>query len=112
MALTPAGERLLAAVWEELERGRIEERRIVHDKDRELVDGLMEGQTVTINPIPSTIDTLIHELFHRRYPHWGESYVRARTKQLTRCMTSEEELALWKAYQARVKRKKRRKVVE
>lgn len=102
--------RHLGGIWAELGRGRVEERRLVHTKGREILDGFMNGSTVIVNPMPATLDTLIHELFHRRFPKWSESYVRARTTELMRGMTDAQQLQLWKAYQAQVKRKRCHKI--
>jgi hypothetical protein len=111
MALSTRSRHWLNELTLELARGHVDERRLVHAKGKEIIDGLLEGQTVTINPIPSTINTLVHELFHRRYPGWSESYVRARTSEVCSSISDAEELALFLQYSQVVKHKKRKKVV-
>ena len=61
---------LLAAITVEFSKGRIFEAPIVGSKDH--VEGLCnwESGEVTVNPSVSVVDTLVHELLHRRFPKW------------------------------------------
>lgn len=107
-----SGRRWLPQIWLELENGRLEERPLVNAKrNRAPIEGLLSGQTVTVNPVYPTVATLVHELFHRRYPHWSERYVIARTTELMRLMTEPEMLKLYREYCRRVRRCNRRVVV-
>lgn len=90
----------LAVVYEEMDKGRIEERPLVeHVPHRRAIRGFcgVKGG-VTVNPIPDILDTLIHELFHRRYPHWSERYVKQQTTILLRSLSPEEQQALYDHY--------------
>jgi hypothetical protein len=79
------------------------------DDPRDLwLQGLACGRTIHINPLPDTLDTLIHEVLHVIRPHYSELGVRRRTKQLMRHMTEGELLVLWDIYQDRLKRERKR----
>jgi len=73
------------------------------------LQGLACGHTVHVNPLPDTLDTLIHEVLHVIRPHYTEIGVRRRTSQLMRQMGEGELLTLWRIYQERLKREKRRR---
>jgi hypothetical protein len=57
--------------------------------------------TVTINPAPHIVDTLVHEVLHHIRPDWSETVVRARTTQLLRKMSHEEAQAIYQQWLAR-----------
>lgn len=96
----------MISVLAEIGAGRIFEGR-VDDKD-EFVDGIFESHgSITINPIPATVESLIHECLHRLHPAWQERYVRNRTTYLLRRMSDDELQCVYREYQ---KRKKVRKV--
>ena len=79
------------------------------DDPRDLwLQGLACGRTIHINPLPDTLNTLIHEVLHVIRPHYSELGVRRRTKQLMRHMTEGELLVLWDIYQDRLKRERKR----
>lgn len=106
---TASSTRLLLNVQAEIERGRIAEAFI--SEDGFCVDGLIEGQQITINPVHQIVDTLVHEILHRLYPNWEEAYVRNRTKYLRNRMDDQEVLALYQVYcQTAVKRKRVKKI--
>ncbi len=71
---------------EEMSRGGIIE--AVIEAPGEHVSGICEGQSIVINPVPEVVDTLLHELLHRRFPRWGEKRVRATTARLMYYMDS------------------------
>jgi len=97
---------LLVRVCVELGRGHIREDWI-EDK-REFVDGYIEGGTITVNPVPATVDTVIHEILHRLFPEWKEPYVRNRTTYLLRRMSDAEIRAFYTEYQQAVTRQRKR----
>jgi len=53
--------------------------------------------------VPEVVDTIIHELLHRLYPHWSERYIKNRTSYLMKRMTDEEVQLLYDEYQRRRK---------
>lgn len=96
---------LMVRVWAELGAGRISEGFL---KDLgQFTDGVTIGQHITINPIHQTCDTIIHELLHRMFPEWKESYVRRTTTYLRRRMTDAETVAFYHEYQRRSHKRKR-----
>lgn len=95
-------KRRLEEIREQLTQTKVEERPIVeHHPRAKPIRGYADGEgTVVVNPVPDTLDTLIHELFHARYPKWSERYVKAETTRLVRSLTHEEQQALYKAYRS------------
>jgi hypothetical protein len=91
---------LLLRVLAELGAGRIREAYIPSTRES-FVDGEIEGRAITINPVPEIVDTIIHELLHRLYPHWSEGYIKNRTSYLMKRMTDEEVQLLYDEYQRR-----------
>lgn len=63
---------------------------------------------VMVNPVPSTLDTVIHEVLHALHPTWTERGVLRKTKALMRQMNDAEIQKLWEIYQDRLKREKKR----
>jgi hypothetical protein len=93
---------LLLRVLAELGAGGIREAFIPSEKEF-FVDGETEGRSITINPVPEVVDTVIHELLHRLFPHWSERYIKNRTSYLMKRMTDEEVQLLYDEYQRRKK---------
>lgn len=92
----------LDGLWDELRRGDIYECSL---KDVEFhLDGLQSGQRVYIDPRPSILETLLHELIHRRHPRLGERTVERRARQLLSSMSDQTKARWWSAYQ-RTKRR-------
>lgn len=88
----------------ELDRGRIFECSL---RDRRFViDGLQDGENIYIDPRPAILETLIHELLHRRYPRLGERRVLAESRRLLLRMTEQQKAQWWRAY-LRVRKKGR-----
>jgi hypothetical protein len=100
---------LMVRVWAELGAGRIS-----HDpalKSCKVGERLHcacdhKSKHIAINPVWSTVDTLIHELLHRLYPQWSENYVRRTTTYLLRRMTDDEAIAFYNEYELRARRVK------
>lgn len=97
---------LKAEVWAELRRGEdIIEATL--ETATTPIYGLCEGRTVYINPTPSIVDSVLHELLHRCHPRMSER----RVAQLATCIMvrmSRGELRKW-AKQYKAVAKKRRK---
>lgn len=96
----------LKEIEEEFARGKIYEATLV-DPIRH-VEGLCDHatQTITINPKVSIVDSLIHELLHRRYPTWTEQRVRKETARLLGALTSEDLQAWYLKYRRAVKKRR------
>jgi hypothetical protein len=92
---------LLDDLDDEMRRGRIYECSL---KDpRWHLDGLRQGEDIFIDPRASVVETLLHELLHRRKPKWGERTVDRTARRLLAGMTEEQKASWWKAYR-RIKR--------
>lgn len=97
---------LLAAITEELGKGLIFEAPIVGSKDH--IEGLCnwETQEVTVNPSVSVVDTLVHELLHRRFPRWSEDRVRMETWRVMKQFTPADVQVWYRKYKRMAKRKR------
>lgn len=81
--------------------------RAIHD-NADICHGVtMDDGEIAISPIPSTCDTLVHEVIHRLRPAWTERAVRSRTAKLMRRMTMAEMETLYVILMASAKVKKR-----
>lgn len=67
-------------------------------------DGLLDGQRIYVDPRPAILETLIHELIHRRKPRLGERTVTRMARLLVLRMDDATKARWWRAYQ-RIKRK-------
>lgn len=63
---------------------------------------------VMVNPVPSTLDTVIHEVLHALHPTWTERGVRRKTKALMSQMNDDEIQTVWGIYQERLQRERKR----
>jgi len=70
-------------------------------EDDEYIDGLCEGGDVVINPAHQTVDTVIHELLHRIYPHRTERSIRRSVTILRRSLDDAEVIAFYAEYKRR-----------
>ena len=91
-------------LWDELNRGRVYECSL-RDPFFHL-DGLQQGEQVFVDPRPAVLETVLHELLHRRKPRWGERRVRQESRRLICQMDEQAKARWWRAYQ-RIKRKGR-----
>lgn len=98
---------LIAEITEEMGKGQIFEAPIVGSKDH--VEGLCnwESGDITVNPAPSVVDTLIHELLHRRFPKWSEERVRVETWRIIRTLSAADVQALHNKYKRIAKRRRK-----
>lgn len=88
----------------ELERGRVFEVSL-RDKDWHL-DGLQSGESIYIDPRPAVLETVLHELIHRRYRRLSERTVTREARRLLARMDETTKRRWWRAYQ-QTKRKGR-----
>jgi hypothetical protein len=103
--VTPA--ELLDELHREFRKGGINEVAI-HSRT-EVVYGFQHGSQVYINPRPAVVETLLHELTHRRYPRWGEARVRKESARLLASL-SDADVGRWYRRYQRAARKHRRPV--
>lgn len=94
----------LSDLESELALGRVYEGNL-HDPVWHL-DGIQVGQSVYIDPRPAVLESLLHELLHRRYPQMGERAVTATARRLVASMDDAVKARWWRAYQ-RIKKKGR-----
>lgn len=97
---TATSERL-DDVWDELQRGRIYEVSLRSEKWQ--LDGLQVGEHVYIDPRPAILESVIHELLHRRKPRWRERRVALEARRLVASMDEATKQRWWRAYR-RIKR--------
>lgn len=112
MTKQPKRDPLVVRICTELGRGHITEARMI-DAGHVQCDGYTDNHSkhITINPVHSIVDTLIHELLHRLYPQWSERYICSRTGRLMRNLSDAEFQAIYDEYQIQVKRRKTPRVV-
>lgn len=101
---------LRAELREEMSRGRIVETSL--REDGFILDGLCDhgNQTVYIDPAPAVVETLIHELMHRRWPSWTEAQVLRDSQRVLGSMTPEDVRSWYRDYLGR--RTVRRKPIQ
>jgi hypothetical protein len=66
--------------------------------------GLQDREHIYIDPRPAVLETLLHELIHRRYPKLSERRVVQESKRLATQMDETTKRRWWRAYN-RIKRK-------
>jgi hypothetical protein len=96
----------LADMRDELSKGNITEAEI--RENGFIWYGFQDQNTgrVVVNPRPSVVHTLIHELVHRRFPRWGEKRVTAEADRLFTSMTDAEVAAFYRKYAALARKQK------
>ena len=99
---------LLAEITAELGNGLIFEAPIIGSKT-DHIEGLChwETQEVTVNPSVSIVDTLIHELLHRRFPKWSEERVRVETWRVMSKFSPADVQEWYRKYKRLAKRKRK-----
>lgn len=102
--MTIADLAMLDDLDDELRRGRIWECALRDAKWH--LDGLQDGDNIYIDPRPAVLETVLHELLHRRKPKWGERRVEHEAKRLVGIMDERTKARWWRAY-SRIKRKGR-----
>ena len=91
-------------LYDELQRGKIYECTLRDPSWR--LDGLQHGDVIYIDPRPAILETLVHELLHRRKPRWSERRVTKEARTILSKM-SELEIATWYRRYNAIKRKGR-----
>jgi len=86
----------LSELWEELQLGRVYECSL-RSKTWSM-DGLQEGDSIYIDPRPAIIESLLHELLHRRYRRMSERAVNQNAKKLLNSMDEATKAKWWRAY--------------
>jgi hypothetical protein len=102
--VTIADLALLDDLEDEMRRGRIYECSLRDPKFH--LDGLQLGENIYIDPRPAILETLCHELLHRRKPRLSERTVDKMAKRLMGNMDEATKVKWFKAYN-RIKRKGR-----
>ena len=102
----------LAELADELGKGAITEADL-RDPTHHL-DGFCDysSRRVYVNPRPAVVETLIHELLHRRFPRWSERRVDREAKLVIGHMTPAEVDGWYRQYQAIKRTRKRPKAVD
>lgn len=100
--MTIADAAMLDDLADELARGRVFECSLRDPKWH--LDGFQMGENIYIDPRPAILETLVHELIHRRKPRWGERAVTKQARRLVGQMDEQTKARWWAAYQ-RIKRK-------
>jgi hypothetical protein len=91
-------------LMDELRRGKIWECSLMEQGFQ--VEGLISGENIYIDPRPSVLDSVLHELIHRRYPRLGERTVTKTARKLMLSMSEAEKARWWRAYR-RIRRQGR-----
>lgn len=107
--MTTADLALLDDLWDELQRGRVIECSL--RDSRWHLDGLQDGELIYVDPRPAVLETVIHELLHRRKPRLGERAVTRQARKMIAGMDESTKAKWWRAY-SRIKRKGRPVEVE
>jgi hypothetical protein len=90
----------LDEMYEELlHRGRVFECAL-RDK-RFHLDGMQCGEDIYIDPRPAVLESVLHEMLHRRHRRWGELAVTRASRRLVASMDEAAMAKWWRAYQRR-----------
>lgn len=89
-------------LWDELNRGQVYECSLRSKTWQP--DGALDGQSIYVDPRPAILETLIHELIHRRKPRLGERAVTTAARLLVVRMDEATKARWFRAYN-RIKRK-------
>lgn len=96
-------------LYDELQRGKVYECSLRDPKWQ--LDGFQEGECIYIDPRTSILETLVHELIHRRHPRLGERTVTTAARRLLGRMSEADKARWWRAYR-RIKRRKQPKAID
>ena len=95
---------LLDDLDQEMAKGHVYEASL--RSDTEVVHGLQEGFDVFVDPRPAILETLWHELLHRRWPKKSEKAVTSLARSLIAQVDESTKIKCFKRYQ-REKQKRR-----
>jgi hypothetical protein len=107
--MTIADLALLDDLDDEIRRGKVYECSLRDPKWH--LDGFQSGDAIYIDPRPAILESVIHELIHRRKPRLGERTVTRLARRLVAQMDEATKNRWWRTYQ-RTKRKSRPVEVE
>lgn len=93
-------------LYDELLRGKVYECSLRDPEERFVLDGLQSGDCIYIDPRPAILETLIHELIHRRKPRLSERTVTRLAKLIVGGMDEQTKQVWWRRYQ-KIKRRGR-----
>lgn len=82
----------------------ITEEYVKREGGRDIYGFVAPNGSITINPVPHIVDTLLHELMHKLHPEYSEKAVRSVVGKLTKHMTSEDMEAVYEMYLRRLNR--------
>lgn len=107
-------EDLVAELSEEFGKGKIFEARLNSLRKREHLYGIVDPdrREIVIDPRRAIVETLIHELLHRRFPKWSERKVRQAEKRIMAEMALEDMWAWYRRYRRTAKKSGRVDVVD
>jgi hypothetical protein len=100
---TPA--ELLAEVRAALRTIPIEEGYIHEDGLH--VEGLCDGRKIVVNPQPSIVDTVIHEVLHFIHPRWGHDRIYREMRRIFKAMSDADVRAIYRTHQRRKRSRSR-----
>ena len=83
-------------LYDELLRGKVYECSLRDPHWR--LDGLQHGEAIYIDTRPAIIETLVHELLHRRKPRWSERRVTREARTLLSKMSDDDVAVWWQRY--------------
>lgn len=84
-------------LYDEMARGRIYECSL-RGSGKWQIDGFQSGETIYIDPRPAVLETVLHELLHRRKPRWTERSVGIAARNMAVRMDEATKAKWWKAY--------------
>ncbi len=102
---------LLLEIAAAIGAGRIRLTSLASDQHQYVHGVTEEDGTITINPVPATVDTIIHECCHRLRPEWTERGVLRKTKQLMATLSDAEIDRLYVLTEISAKKRSRKAVV-
>lgn len=89
--------------------GRITEASLIAPEEH--LDGLTDGTRVYVDPRPAIVETLLHELLHRRFRAWSERRVDRQAKALLSGLSTRQLNDWYRRYKSVAKRAGRAKRV-
>jgi hypothetical protein len=90
---------VLAELAEELSRGKVYEGALL--SKGQITYGMCDYNTgaVHVDPVPYVVETLLHELLHRRWPSWSERRVDREAFRLVSGMSRQQMQTWYRRYQ-------------
>jgi hypothetical protein len=73
------------------------------------IEGAAHEGEVWVNPAPSVLEIVFHEILHRLYPSWSERTVISRSRKILRGLSDAEVERLYGVYLRVARRSKKRR---